>query len=253
LQGGGKATLTSHYESVAHNFASDYAGHTIDNNNTQYNQRSPTNKYVSGLSTTAAGDSFGGSYVDTDAFPASGCTDSAVTPHTNCITDTQLQAEIVKVMGKKGWTGGFGKIFLVYTGQGEGSCMEGLCAYTDYCAYHSSFTSGTQTVVYGNEPYADPNFCSASGKGQGFPTGDPPADSAANVASHEVSEAITDPELNAWWDSANGEEIGDLCAWTFRPNGYDAGKANQDWNGRFYDLQLEYDNFKAACVQNGPN
>lgn len=251
LQGGGTATLTSHYESVAHNFAFDYAGHSVDNNNTQYYQTSPS-KYVSGLNAIAAGDSFGASYVDTDAFPASGCTDS-LTPK-NCITDAQLQAEIVKVLGVKGWTGGFNKIFLVYTGQGEGSCFDSSsssCAYKQYCAYHGSFTSGTQEIVYGNMPYANPTFCSTTG--QGFPTGDPPADAAVNVASHEVSEAITDPELNAWWDGSNGEEIGDLCAWTFGANGYGAGHANQDWNGRFYELQLEYDNKKATCVQNGPN
>jgi hypothetical protein len=248
LQGGGKATLTSHYESVEEQFASDYAGHSVDNNNTQYNQTSPK-KYVSGLSALAAGDSFGGSYVDTDAFPASSCTDS-ITPR-NCITDAQLQAEIVKVMGKKGWTGGLDKIFLVYTGQGEGSCFEGSCAYTEYCAYHGSFTSGTQTVVYGNMPYANPTYCSAPG--QRFPTGDPAADAAANVSSHETTEAITDPELDAWWDGANGEEIGDLCAWTFGTKGYDTGKANQQWNGNFYDLQQEYNNHKAACGQDGPN
>jgi hypothetical protein len=251
LQGGGTATLTPHYESVANAFASDYAGHSVDNNNTQYYQLSPT-KYVSGLSTLAAGESLGGSYVDTDAFPPSNCTDS-VTPK-NCITDAQLQAEIIKVMGVKGWTGGLNKLFLVYTGQGEGSCFDSSstsCAYRQYCAYHGFFTVGTQPVVYGNMPYMNPTFC--SGGGQGFPTGDPPADAAVNVSSHETSEAITDPELNAWWDSANGEEIGDLCAWTFGTNSYDAGKANQDWNGRFYELQQEYDNYKVACVQDGPN
>ena len=39
LQGGGTAALTSHYETVAHNFASDYAGHSIDNNNTSIIKR----------------------------------------------------------------------------------------------------------------------------------------------------------------------------------------------------------------------
>jgi hypothetical protein len=73
-----------------------------------------------------------------------------------------------------------------------------------------------------------------------------------NVTSHEITEANTDPELNAWWDSGNGEEIGDLCAWRFGTNTWDAGLANQMWNGRFYDLQLEYDNHTSGCVQVGP-
>ena len=31
------------------------------------------------------------------------------------------------------------------------------------------------------------------------------------VTSHEFAEMITDPELNAWWDSNTGAEIGDIC------------------------------------------
>ena len=34
------------------------------------------------------------------------------------------------------------------------------------------------------------------------------------VEGHELAEAITDPHLNAWYDSANpGNEIADKCAW----------------------------------------
>ena len=31
------------------------------------------------------------------------------------------------------------------------------------------------------------------------------------VTSHEFCEMVTDPELNAWWDSNSGAEIGDIC------------------------------------------
>jgi hypothetical protein len=31
------------------------------------------------------------------------------------------------------------------------------------------------------------------------------------VTSHEFSEMITDPELNAWWDANSGAEVGDIC------------------------------------------
>ncbi|MGH7839761.1 MAG: hypothetical protein ACREQC_18345, partial [Candidatus Binataceae bacterium] len=37
----------------------------------------------------------------------------------------------------------------------------------------------------------------------------------ANVISHELSEATTDPEQNAWFDSA-GNEIGDKCNFQFK-------------------------------------
>src|SRR5262249_7363343 len=31
------------------------------------------------------------------------------------------------------------------------------------------------------------------------------------VTSHEFSEMVTDPEINAWRDASNGAEIGDIC------------------------------------------
>src|SRR5262249_20330830 len=39
----------------------------------------------------------------------------------------------------------------------------------------------------------------------------------ANVSGHELSEMLTDPQLNAWYDQ-QGEENSDKCAWTFNGN-----------------------------------
>ena len=36
----------------------------------------------------------------------------------------------------------------------------------------------------------------------------------ASVLTHEIDETITDPFLNAWYDSV-GSENADKCAWTF--------------------------------------
>lgn len=41
------------------------------------------------------------------------------------------------------------------------------------------------------------------------------ADSQANILSHEMVEALTDPDLNAWFDGA-GEEVSDKCSWNFQ-------------------------------------
>jgi hypothetical protein len=77
------------------------------------------------------------------------------------------------------------------------------------------------------------------------------SDAAASITSHEITEAITDPNLNAWFTSG-GSEIADICAWTYGTNTYDSNKANQRWNGRFYEIQVMYDNHTASCVQDGP-
>jgi hypothetical protein len=244
LQNGNPTTLSAKYQSVTKNFLTDYNGHGIANNSTQYSQvKSGVTSYFKDSGTFAA------SYLDTNPYPASGCTDGVT--GTNCISDGQLQAEITRVMALKGWTAGMNKMYLVFTSTGEGSCFsDGVtCAYTNYCAYHGYYGNATNPVIYGNEPYGDPNYCAGS---ISSPNGDLPSDVAANIASHEVTEANTDPELNAWWDSANGEEIGDLCAYQFGSNTWDSGLANQMWNGHFYDLQMEYDNHTSSCVQVGP-
>lgn len=245
LQNGGSTSMSAHYQTVQKNLLGDYSGHGIDNNNTQYYQ-------IVGTTTTYIRNSggLGGSYVDTSTYPASTCTDT-YTPG-NCITDAEIQAEIQKVMGIKGWTGGINKIFLLFTSSGEGSCFDSTsttCAYVEYCAYHGYFLSGTTPVIYANQPYGNTTVCQAPGTPS--PNSDPPADTAATAASHEVSEAITDPELNAWYTS-QGNEIGDLCAYNYGTNAWDSGEANEMWNGHFYELQKEFDNHVSACVQIGP-
>src|ERR1019366_8631021 len=39
-------------------------------------------------------------------------------------------------------------------------------------------------------------------------------DGMLSVVAHELEEATTDPQLNAWYDSS-GAENADKCAWTF--------------------------------------
>jgi len=250
LQNGQSTTLTSKYQLLAEQMLSDYPYHGISNNSTQYySSINGVTKYFVGTGGLAGYD------VDTNPYPASGCHDS-VTP-SNCITDAQLQAEISRVMTLRGWTPGLNKMFIVFTSTGEGSCTDNsssTCAYTSYCAYHGYFGSTTTPTIYANMPYANPTYCYASSNGQHAPSGDVPSDANVNVTSHEITEANTDPESNAWWDSANGEEIGDLCAWNFGTADWNSGlaPANQNWNGHYFDLQLEYNNHTAACVKIGP-
>jgi hypothetical protein len=244
LQNGGATTLPASYQTVQTHLLKDYPGHGLDTNNTQYYQTTTGPQlYIQNKG------SFGGSFIDTSAYPPSGCSDSA-TPG-NCITDAQVQAEILKVMAIKGWTGGLNKMFLLFTSSGEGSCFDSTnagCAYVQYCGYHG-FISGTTPVIYSNEPFGNTTVCQVPGTPS--PNSNPAADAAATVVSHELTEATTDPELNAWF-SAQGNEIGDLCNFNYGTNTWDSGKANQMWNGHFYELQMEFDNHAGGCVQVGP-
>jgi hypothetical protein len=245
LQNGGATSMSSHYQTVLKNLLLDYGKHGIDNNNTQYYQSSGTGKsYIQNYGYLA------GSYVDTDPYPASGCTDTA-TPG-NCITDAQIQAEITRVIELNGWIANIDSIFMLFTSSGEGSCFDASgaqCSYTYYCAYHGDYSLSGKSVIYANMPYGNPNTCQVPGTPS--PNGDMAADTVATAASHELTEAITDPELNAWY-TAQGNEIGDLCAYNYGVNTWDTALANQMWNGRFYELQTEFDNHTGSCVQVGP-
>src|SRR5581483_5029603 len=205
LQTGAATSMPSKYKTIQNNLTSLYAAHGIDNINTQYYQTvgGPT-KFIQNVGGS------GGSYVDTAAYPGSvgspHCHDDYFSGNAsfNCINDADLQAEVTKVMGIKGWTPGLNKIFLVYTSPNEGSCFtngnDGVCSYNYYCAYHSDFGSATNPTIYTNEPYGVTATC--QNPGQPSPNGHPAGDTASTAASHEISEAITDPELNAWFDSA---------------------------------------------------
>jgi len=259
LQNGNATSMSTQYQSVQTNMVKDYFGHSLSNNNTQYYQVSGTTKtYIANSGSVA------GTTIDTSSYPSpSACTDT-VTPG-NCITDAQIRSEITKVMTAKGWTGGNNKIFMLFASSGEGSCFNSAnCAYTQYCAYHSSFSSAGLNVIYSNEPYGDVAHCQKPGAPS--PNGNAAADTAATAASHELTEAITDPiGGTGWYDNANGEEIGDLCAYYYGFVGYKSSTANEFWNTRYYLLQTEYSNYlgnfitsvngvngPAGCFNNGP-
>ena len=245
LQDGTATHVSARCNSLIQRYFGDVGGSGLYNNNMQYYQTtSGAQQNIQDSST------FGAAYVDTTAYPAPDCVDLN-TPG-DCISDAAIQAEVSKVMASQGWTGGLTHMFFVFTSYGEGSCMTTVaeCAFTLYCAYHGYYTNASgQAVIYASMPYAgtDPSGCGAPTS----PNSDADADSTINVTSHEHMEAVTDPELNAWYDT-NGNEIGDKCAWNFGTLGYDNGLANQSWNGHYYIVQQEWDNAQSGCVQTGP-
>ena len=67
---------------------------------------------------------------------------------------------------------------------------------------------------------------------------------------HETGEMLTNPDLNAWYDSS-GQETGDKCAWIFGPTNQYGGDVT--WNGHTYEVQKEWDNhLSRGCVLSGP-
>jgi hypothetical protein len=236
-------SISSDYSSVINQFFTDVAADSGKTSNVYYSDT----QYADGSGHISYSSSFAGSYLDTNALPASGCADSVTSV---CLSDAQIQAEVKRVAIANNWTPSLTTEFFMFTAKGIGSCLDAShCSFSYYCAYHSSFTSGSQTMLYANMPYSDtdPAACDA---GQHPNNSD--ADATLNVTSHEHNETITDELGNAWYDSA-GYENGDKCAWKFGTalgnNGN--GLYNQVINGHDYYLQQEYSNARRGCVLTG--
>ena len=135
---------------------------------------------------------------------------------------------------------GYGKMYHVFFQQGVQQCSNdaGGCYAVNggYCAYHDNVTFGDiGHTIFSFEGYQAINGCEVSGSD---PNG-VVVDSTASTLSHEETEAITDPDLNAWWNSNTGEEIGDLCA---------GSDGRVTLNGHAYNIQREYSNKYHGCT-----
>ena len=116
----------------------------------------------------------------------------------------------------------------------------GFC--TQYCGWHTNASIGGRDIKYAfiGNPARCPSACT---NGTTAPNGSVGADGAASIIAHELEEAVTDPDLNAWYDR-QGAENADKCAWTVgstytTSNG---ATANMNLGGRDYLIQQNWVN-----------
>jgi hypothetical protein len=82
--------------------------------------------------------------------------------------------------------------------------LQGGTSCSSFCGYHGHFTYNGRDIQYAVFPYTNCNACKLSTLSV--------ADMLTIVTSHEIREAVTDPDLNAWYDRS-GYEADDKCAW----------------------------------------
>jgi serine protease len=85
-----------------------------------------------------------------------------------------------------------------------------------YCAWHTD--SANSNVAYTNLPYVNDAGVQICGEDAVNPSPGGTYDGFSIVGGHEYAETVSDPYLNAWYDSS-GYEIGDKCAWLTPPMG----------------------------------
>jgi len=105
----------------------------------------------------------------------------------------------------------------------------GFC--TQYCGWHANGTISGLDIKYAfvGNPDRCPNACEEQTASS--PNGNPGADGMTSIIAHELEEAISDPDLNAWYDR-RGLENADKCAWTF-------GNTSAASNGSKYNMTLK--------------
>src|SRR5579864_7160019 len=113
-----------------------------------------------------------------------------------------------------------------------------------FCGFHTHATLNGVDIKYafvGNIARC-PAACAASNLGPG-PNDNAGADAMANVMAHELNESVTDPDLNAWFDSI-GQENGDKCNFNFGPEFITANGAPADvtLGGRNFLIQQNWVN-----------
>ncbi|MGH9125538.1 MAG: Ig-like domain repeat protein [Acidimicrobiales bacterium] len=234
------AASDTSYENLLNRWAGDLGGTDYYNIVTQYpgSNGTPMNSV-----------SFGGSWVDTTAYPHTGT-------QANPLSDADIQGEATAAAGHFSVTPNLNRIFLVYTAFNIFECQTSTsdCNFfkmghaNAYCAYHFDF--GSDPTVYafmGNDAMSgDPGGCSNGVA----PNGDAAADAEISSATHEFIESVTDPEINNWLSSvATGQqEIGDLCNRNDGPHNVLAPGADVYLHGHPYDVQQQWSNAVSGCA-----
>jgi hypothetical protein len=122
------------------------------------------------------------------------------------------------------------------------------CVVGGFCSYHDTLQTTAGEIYYG----AHPDLQSGTGCFTGCGTGATVFANQTSVASHELVETMTDPEVGlatayapplGWYDPVNGE-IGDIC------NAQDSFVLGSD--GVTYAVQSEYSNVLAQCIVSRP-
>jgi hypothetical protein len=152
------------------------------------------------------------------------------TPPTN-VTDATVQSEVLKAIGVVGYDAStIYEVFLPassYSSDGNSTSCGG--PNLSYCAYHGHFSNAGRDIKYASMPYPSCGGCQSAG----FTT----AQNFDHFSCHETREAVTDEDLNAWYDR-RGNEADDKCAWSPAPF-LDGG----------FGYQYEWSNAASACVK----
>jgi hypothetical protein len=178
----------------------------------------------------------GGAHVSTVVSYGGHAVDTAAAP-TRAPSTTTVLAEVGKLI-KNPVPNGY---YPVYIDQPRGTA--GYCAWHSYGQVNGVGVQFAFFFKLDGDAGCDPKDTSGL-HSQGLAA-------LANVSGHELSETVTDPQLNAWYDSS-GAENSDKCAWTFGPLPLSFGgtswKIQGNWSNAAYGTGQSYLGSSSGCI-----
>jgi hypothetical protein len=283
----GNHPMTNDYKNILKRYLGDVAAASGQNTNvfsvaTEYFGTNGTINYAIQL---------GSAITDSQSLPKGDCQLASNdttgiyadgTGYSVCLDDAQITNEIQRVITTHGLPqNDYSHVYVMFLPKSVESCFNpGSSTSTSggqactinhqptaaYCAYHSMMGPNWPVygTIYANMPY--PIYASPVGYTCGSDAGNElgglqspnhnlDADTEASPTSHEINEAITDPNVyNGWYDAA-GYEDGDECAYVWGAvAGPFGAEYNQVINGHQYLTQEEFSNHDffdtgGGCVQ----
>jgi hypothetical protein len=169
--------------------------------------------------------------------------------HGTALSDAQIQAVVSSAITTHKLPSDTSGVYFVLT-SADVTATSGFC--TQYCGWHTHGTIAGSDIKYSfiGNPDRCPSACEAQATG---PNGNAGADGMASIIAHELEEATTDPDLNAWYDR-RGYENADKCAWTFGTTyPVNGAQANMKLGTRDYLIQRNWVNASGGyCSKSYP-
>jgi hypothetical protein len=266
--------MDSAYKRIITSYLSDVAADSGRHSNVF----STLNEYYGSNGTISYQVRLGAAVDDANPLPTSGCnlnvkdTQGIYADNSGydaCLDDDQVIAETSSVVSAHHLRVDLAHIYVLFLPKHVETCfyagstatLNNFCTINyqksaAYCAYHSQAPNG---MVYANLSF--PVYGSAAGftcssdavyPAVQTPNGNADADTEVSPTSHEIMEAITDPDtVTGWYDSSTYEN-GDECAYVFGGVKGTAGTFyNQVINHHTYLTQEEFSNTDFAKTGRG--
>src|SRR5262249_12042517 len=131
-------------------------------------------------------------------------------PYGTALTDANIKSIVSDAISTGALPKNTNAVYFVLTSK-DVNATSGFC--TQYCGWHTNGTISGSDIKYSFVGNPDRCISSCAAQTTG-PNGNAGADGMASIIAHELEEAASDPDLNAWYDAA-GYENTDKCAWTF--------------------------------------